>query len=238
MYMEGLKNITEVCRQLDLTSRTIRYYEQCGLIRTVRESAAAPRKLDSENIGRLKKIRFLKSLGLSLDEIGDVLDSEADATALIRSRSADFRHRINEMILHVNMLTEVLTAIEKGESLYAAARRLEHPYDEDEMLRTASAAVHCLLEQRFAELKTYLNKDMQETSTDFYAAGWANHIRNCGSFVTFGEQKIVADTVITRLHYEKQDVEILTEVHCGIITGCMLRYSRQDEPTGMTMHLG
>ena len=59
MYMKGLKNITEVCRELDLTSRTIRYYEQCGLIHTVRESAAAPRKLDSENIERLKKIRFL-----------------------------------------------------------------------------------------------------------------------------------------------------------------------------------
>ena len=56
--------------------------------------------------------------------------------------------------------------------------------------------------------------------------------------MSFGEQRIVADTVITRLHYEKQDVEILTEVHCGIITGLMLRYSKQDEPTGMTMHLG
>lgn len=236
--MDEAKNITEVCRELNLTSRTIRYYEQRGLIRTVRVSRTAPRKLDSENIARLRRIRFLKSLGLSLDEITDVIDSEEKATALIRSKSADFRHRINEMILHVNMLTEVLTAIEKGETLYTAALRAEHPYDEDEMLRTASDAVHCLLENRFADLRNFLNKDMQETSTDFYLAGWANHIRNCGSFVSFGEQRIVADTVITRLHYEKQDVEILTEVHCGIITGLMLRYSKQDEPTGMTMHLG
>lgn len=236
--MDEAKNITEVCRELNLTSRTIRYYEQRGLIRTVRVSRTAPRKLDSENIARLRRIRFLKSLGLSLDEITDVIGSEEKATALIRSKSVDFRRRINEMILHVNMLTEVLTAIETGETLYTAALRAEHPYDEDEMLRTASDAVHCLLENRFADLRNFLNKDMQETSTEFYSAGWTNHIRNCGSFVSFGEQRIVADTVITRLHYEKQDVEILTEVHCGIITGLMLRYSKQDEPTGMTMHLG
>ena len=38
MQMGELKCINEVCKMLDMTSRTIRYYEQLGLIKTVREN--------------------------------------------------------------------------------------------------------------------------------------------------------------------------------------------------------
>lgn len=36
--MNDLKTINEVCRILGITSRTVRYYEQCGLIKTIRIS--------------------------------------------------------------------------------------------------------------------------------------------------------------------------------------------------------
>ena len=53
------------------------------------------------------------------------------------------------------------------------------------------------------------------------------HIKPCGAFVSIGEQKIVADTVINRLHFEKQDVAILTEVHAGIVTNLFLQYCKE-----------
>ena len=42
-----------------------------------------------------------------------------------------------------------------------------------------------------------------------------------------GEQSIVADTVINRLHFEKQDIAILIEVHTGIVTGMLLQYCKE-----------
>ena len=56
---------------LDMTPRTIRYYEERGLVKTVRESKTAQRRLDKDNIERLRNIRFLRMIGLSLDEISD-----------------------------------------------------------------------------------------------------------------------------------------------------------------------
>ena len=87
--MEELKTINEVCKLLDMTSRTIRYYEQCGLIKTVRESKTAPRRLDQINIERLWRIRFLRKLGLALDEISNVIDSDQKAAELIHSKTAE-----------------------------------------------------------------------------------------------------------------------------------------------------
>ena len=61
--MSELKCIKEVCKMLDMTPRTIWYYEQRGLVKTVRESKTALRRLDADNIERLRKIRFLRRLG-------------------------------------------------------------------------------------------------------------------------------------------------------------------------------
>ena len=224
MQMKDPKNITEVCRMLGLTSRTIRYYEQCGLIRTERKSPTAPRRLNDENIERLRKIRFLQRLGLSLEEIASVIDSEEKAAEMVRAKESSFRKEINSMILHVNMLKEVLAAVEKGDRIYDVADRLDHPYDEDEMLRVASACTKLLLERRFEELKSMLDEELKAMPTEFYAAGWEAHLIPCGKFLSVGEQKIVADTVITPLHCEKKDIIILTEIHCGIVTGFLLRY--------------
>ena len=76
MNMDDMKSITEVCRLLGITSRTIRYYEQLGLIKTVRKSNTAPRQLDTETIERLRRICFLRKLSMGLDDIADVIDSD------------------------------------------------------------------------------------------------------------------------------------------------------------------
>ena len=93
--MSELKYINDVCKMLDTTSRTIRYYEQLGLIKTVRESKTAPRQLDSEMIERLRKILFLRKLGLGLDDIAEVIDSDEKATELIIRKKAAMKAEIN-----------------------------------------------------------------------------------------------------------------------------------------------
>ncbi|MBP5377944.1 MAG: MerR family transcriptional regulator [Ruminococcus sp.] len=127
--MSELKYINEVCKMLDTTSRTIRYYEQLGLIKTVRGSKTAPRQLDSEMIERLRKILFLRKLGLGLDDIAEVIDSDEKATELIIRKKAAMKAEINELVERVNLLTEVMAAAEQGENIYATENRLSLPPD-------------------------------------------------------------------------------------------------------------
>lgn len=67
--------IGEIARLTSLTTRTIRYYEELGLL-GVRENRlnGQTRSFDKVDIERLKKIQMLKDLGLSLEEIGQVIE--------------------------------------------------------------------------------------------------------------------------------------------------------------------
>lgn len=224
--MRKIKTINEVCKMLDTTSRTIRYYEQLGLIKTVRQSNTAPRRLDEENIERLRRIRFLRKLGIGLDEIGGVIDSDKKAAELIKLKKAALVAEINELVERANLLTEVIAAVEQGENIYETDKRLNMPPDHEEMLRIAGECTRLILEHRFEELQGYLDEDMRQMLPELLEVGWNVHIKPCGAFVSIGEQKIVADTVINRLHFEKQDVAILTEVHAGIVTNLFLQYCK------------
>lgn len=225
--MNKLKTINDVCKMLDMTSRTIRYYEQLGLIQTVRESKTAPRRLDEEIIEQLRKIRFLRKLGLALDEIAEIIDSDEKATEFIKLKKAAMKAEINELILRVNLLTEVIAAAEQGENIYATEQCLSLPPDHEEMRRIVGECTRLLLERRFEELHDYLDEDMRQMSPDLFETGWNVHIKPCGKFLSIDEQSVIEDTVINRLHFEKQNLAVLIEVHAGIVTRMLLKYCKE-----------
>lgn len=229
MKMNTLKTINEVCKMLDLTSRTIRYYEQCGLIKSVRESKTAPRRLDEENIERLRKIRFLRKLGLALDEIAPVLDSEAKAAEMIYGKTAELKAEIRALAERIGLLEEVLAVAEQGGNIYSAARHLGQTDDDTEMRRIAAECTKLLLERRFSELKPYLNSDMKMLPPDFFEAGWNVHLKPCGNFVSVGEQTVEGNSVYNKLHYEKLGVVVKIDVYGSIVTGMILQYFKEDE---------
>ncbi len=229
MYMEELKTINEVCKLLDMTSRTIRYYEQLKLIKTVRESRTAPRRLDGENIERLRKIRFLRKLGLTLDEISGIIDNDEKAAEFITCKIAGLKAEINAMIVRVNLLREVVTVAEKGGNIYSVEKQLDQPPDEPEMLSVAAEVTRLIVERRFDEVTPHLNSEMSAMPIGFFESGWDVHIKPCGKFISIGKQSVIADTVINRVHFEKQDVAICIEVHAGIVTGMLLQYWKDDK---------
>lgn len=67
--------IGEISKLTKLTTRTIRYYEELGLlgIRNNRDQGQF-RVFDKADLDRLKKIQMLKDLGLTLEEISKVIE--------------------------------------------------------------------------------------------------------------------------------------------------------------------
>ncbi|MEU4571297.1 MerR family transcriptional regulator [Nonomuraea sp. ATR24] len=70
---DGLVQIGEVAERLGLSLRTIRHYEEVGLV--VPERTPGGFRLYSEtDIGRLALVKRMKPLGFSLDEMRDLLE--------------------------------------------------------------------------------------------------------------------------------------------------------------------
>ncbi|MBJ22425.1 MAG: MerR family transcriptional regulator [Phycisphaeraceae bacterium] len=64
--------IAEVCERTGLSPRTVRYYEEIGLLPGIRRSEGGRRVYGPDELERLGFITRLKALGLSLAEIGEL----------------------------------------------------------------------------------------------------------------------------------------------------------------------
>lgn len=69
-----LLKIGELASRASVSHRTVHYYEGRGLISPVERDEGSHRMYEEEALHRLEKIAALKRLGLSLDEITDVID--------------------------------------------------------------------------------------------------------------------------------------------------------------------
>ena len=86
-----LWSIGEVCDHTGLSARTVRYYEEVGLLPGVRRRAGSRRVYGRDELERLRFIQRLKTLGLSLHEIGELNDLYAlgGSTEAMLARLAD-----------------------------------------------------------------------------------------------------------------------------------------------------
>lgn len=81
--------IQEVASELGLTTRSIRYYEELGLLSPAARSEGSYRLYDASDVDRLRFIKGLRDdAGFSLAEISQLLEDEE---ARVRSREA-FAH--------------------------------------------------------------------------------------------------------------------------------------------------
>lgn len=100
--------IGEIAKLTNLTTRTIRYYEELGLLGDKNNRVVGQlRMFENDDITRLKKIQLLKDLGLTLDEIGQVidlyftdgrlLDGKRQVIQILKSHIARAEEKMNEL---------------------------------------------------------------------------------------------------------------------------------------------
>jgi DNA-binding transcriptional MerR regulator len=71
----SMKQIGEVARDLGITARTIRYYEEIGIMEVPERDELGPRRYAKKDIVRLKFILKMKELGLSLKEMQELAEN-------------------------------------------------------------------------------------------------------------------------------------------------------------------
>jgi len=70
-----LQTISQVSKQFSISTRTLRYYEQIGLITPAKKEDFAYRVYDMEAITRLRQIIILRKLRISLRQIAEILQN-------------------------------------------------------------------------------------------------------------------------------------------------------------------
>ncbi len=115
---QTLVQIGDLAKQLGITTRTIRYYEEIGLMGPSKRVGTGARLYDRDDIRRLKFILKLKELGIGLKEMQELADNFDAHTHHYESQDHQFRtitqrlleildlniHKIDEKISNLSSL--------------------------------------------------------------------------------------------------------------------------------------
>jgi MerR family transcriptional regulator, repressor of the yfmOP operon len=116
---KGLIRVGEVAERMEVSPRTIKYYEELGLVEPEERSAGGYRLYGSKEIERLERILRMKSIGYSLAAIRELLAvrdtaQEADRVTVLRTATEHLKEREREVSGRILKIREDL---ERAESL-------------------------------------------------------------------------------------------------------------------------
>jgi DNA-binding transcriptional MerR regulator len=115
-------SIQEIARLAGTTSRTLRHYDDVGLLAPSRIAANGYRHYDGTALVRLQRILLLRELGLGLPQIAQVLDAagstQSEASAL-ETHLALLREEQDRLARQIASVESTITALRGGENLMA-----------------------------------------------------------------------------------------------------------------------
>ena len=108
-------SIQEVARLAGTTSRTLRHYDDVGLVPPSRIGANGYRYYDGESLVRLQRVLLLRELGLGLPAIADVLEGQIhDVHALLAHR--EWLQKVQDRLARqIASVESTIEALEGGE---------------------------------------------------------------------------------------------------------------------------
>lgn len=111
MQASDMLSIGDVAERTGLSVSTVRYYEQCGLVKASRTSGGS-RRFARADIRRLSFVMLLQSFGLSLDEIRAAMANlpieRAPRAADWRRVSTGIRERLDQRIAELERTRDML----------------------------------------------------------------------------------------------------------------------------------
>lgn len=112
-------SIQEIARATGTTSRTLRHYDDIGLLRPSRTGGNGYRYYDAAALVRLQRILMLRDLGLGLAAIADALASDDDEVRALRAHLRWLEAERTRLDDQAASVRSTITSLENGEELMA-----------------------------------------------------------------------------------------------------------------------
>ncbi|MFA7265829.1 MAG: MerR family transcriptional regulator [Candidatus Nanopelagicales bacterium] len=114
---EKLRSIQEVAQLIGTTSRTLRHYDDIGLLPPSHVGSNGYRYYDQASLTRLQRILLLRQLGLGLAQISDVLDGSRDDAVALEDHATWLRNEQERLGRQLASVERSITALKEGTEL-------------------------------------------------------------------------------------------------------------------------
>ena len=120
-------DITEVCRLLGVTSRTLRFYESQGIIQSTVTPFSKRRMYTEAQLSEIRNVLLLRKLGLSVKSIGELQKNHISLEHALSERRVQLYALLEEKHRELAVITQALSALAfttKSYSFNNLAKRL------------------------------------------------------------------------------------------------------------------
>ncbi|MFB4263532.1 MerR family transcriptional regulator [Nonomuraea sp. GTA35] len=165
-------SIGELAKATGVTIRTLYHYEEIGLVPASERTPSGHRRYTEADLRRLYRVRALRGLGLTLEEIGRILDRPSDDLTALRALLGAQLAELDLQAARIGQLRERIGG------LVALLDRAVMPDPERVM---AALELHSVYESHFdQELRDHLARrraELGEARMSGYRAEWLALLR-------------------------------------------------------------
>lgn len=112
-----LRSIGDVARLTGVTARTLRHYDDIGLLRPATSSANGYRWYGREELLRLQRILLLRELQLPLADIQSILSGDSEEVAFLRTHRGNLQAERSRLELVIGTVDRTIQELEGTRSL-------------------------------------------------------------------------------------------------------------------------
>lgn len=109
--MDGQMRISDVAKNYHITKRTLRYYEEIGLLPEIRKDDSNYRCYDENSLVRLEQILLLREIGFHIQDIKELLSSKDEAVIdfLLSKRLGELKDSLTNIAALKRLLESIIT---------------------------------------------------------------------------------------------------------------------------------
>ena len=228
MNHNHLYDITEVCNMLDTTSRTLRFYEEKGIITSTRSPYSARRRYTEEQVEHIRYVLILRTLGLSVSAISALQHEGVKLRQAILSKRAEIYARIESLSRELRILNEALPLVDAGKALErvdTVCDMVAYTGEYAPLLHACTEAIVC---GDTARLYRHMAPPLVAAlPPEAFAEIRGETLEPLGEWVSYGDLTVVDNHPSAYVHYvryEKLGLKITYELTDGRIDGLWMGY--------------
>lgn len=138
-----MKTVKEVSEITGISVRTLRYYDEIGLLKPTQLTDAGYRMYDGKALERLQEIMFFRELEVPLVEIKKIMDNaDYDKEQILRTQKALLEQKRNRL----NGIIELITDVMKGVNTMSF-----EAFNEDDIQKMIDHMLECMPKESLDE---------------------------------------------------------------------------------------
>lgn len=227
MKQKHLYDITEVCNMLGTTSRALRFYEEKGIIQSTTVGNSSRRQYTDDQLSLIKNVLVLRTLGLSVKSIAEIQNQGIDLKDAVLSKRAEVYASIDSRVREINLLNEVISALEAGKNIFEESWQ-HSPHEKTEEAEIARICTNAILNGDDDILYRHLSPRLvQYMPKNIYTVVRNDTLAPLGDFISIN--KTTADNrypnkIYSFVKFSKLGLKITFVFHGGKIAGLWLGY--------------